>query len=120
MPTEFRIAGSQTCPAWADGAGPDAQAPTQPKREEELAEHVEMWQDKMRRLEGHGDEFKMPPVYKANAFRMMMTGKTNGRRTATSYELLTKVKHYSRRRKLYSSPKEKMQHEGDPLDVGAL
>ncbi len=28
----------------------------QPKREEELAEHVEMWQDKMRRLEPHGGE----------------------------------------------------------------
>ncbi len=29
-----------------------------PKCEEELAEHVEMWQDKMRRREAHGEEFK--------------------------------------------------------------
>ena len=34
--------------------------PAPPKREEELAELVDMWQDKMRRLEAHGDEFKMP------------------------------------------------------------
>ncbi len=26
-----------------------------PKREEELAEHVEMWQDPMRRLHAHGN-----------------------------------------------------------------
>ncbi len=36
--------------------------PAPPKREEELAEHVEMWQDKTRRLEAHGDEFKLAPV----------------------------------------------------------
>ena len=35
--------------------------PTQPKREEESAEHVEMWQGKMRRLETHGDEFSYHP-----------------------------------------------------------
>ncbi len=34
------------------------------KREEDLAEHVEMWQDKMMRLEVHGDGFKMAPVFK--------------------------------------------------------
>ncbi len=27
--------------------------PDPPKKEEDLAEHVEMWQDKMRRLEAH-------------------------------------------------------------------
>ena len=35
--------------------------PDPPKREEELAEYVEMWQDKMRRLEAHGDEYKLAP-----------------------------------------------------------
>ncbi len=40
--------------------------PAPPKREEELAEHVEMWQDKMRRSEAHGDEFKLAPVFKIN------------------------------------------------------
>ncbi len=47
--------------------------PTPPKREEKLAEHVEMWQDKMRRLEGHGDEHKLAPYSKLT--RMPMIGK---------------------------------------------
>ena len=37
--------------------------PSPPKREEELADHVEMWQDKMRRWE-NGDELKLAPLYK--------------------------------------------------------
>ncbi len=38
--------------------------PAPPKREEELAEHAEMRQDNMRRLEAHGDEFKLAPLFK--------------------------------------------------------
>ncbi len=39
----------------------------------------------------------------------------------TSYEeLFRKVKGYARKRKLDSSAKEKMQHGGDPMDVGAV
>ncbi len=49
--------------------------PAPPKREDELAEHVEMWQDKMRRLESHGKEFKLAPVFKINALRMLMASK---------------------------------------------
>ncbi len=45
-----------------------------PKRQEELADHAEMWQDNMRRLEAHGDEFKLPPAFKINALRMPMAG----------------------------------------------
>ena len=86
----------------------------------------------MRRLEAHGDEFKLAPVFKINALRMLMAGKAKeyfdlweaDRDTtdlAKSYEeLLTKVKDYSRRRKLDSSAKEKMQHGGEPMDVGAV
>ncbi len=37
--------------------------PAPPSREEELAEHVEMWQDKMRRLEAHGNEFQLAPAF---------------------------------------------------------
>jgi hypothetical protein len=44
------------------------------KREEELAEHVEMQQDKMRRLEAHGGEFKLASVFKIDALRMFMAG----------------------------------------------
>ena len=85
--------------------------PAPPKREQELAEHVEMWQDKMRRLEAHGDEFKLAPVFKINALRTLMIGKSkeyfdlweadkDHTDPSKSYEeLLTKVKDYSRRRK---------------------
>ena len=48
--------------------------PVPPKSEEELAEHVEMWQDKMRRLEAHGEECKLAPAFKINALRMLMAG----------------------------------------------
>ncbi len=51
--------------------------PDPPKKEEELAEHGEMWQDKMMRLGSHGDEYKLAPVYKINALRMLMAGKAN-------------------------------------------
>ena len=49
--------------------------PAPPKKEEDLAEHVEMWQDKMRRLEAHVDEFKLAPVFKTNALRTLTIGK---------------------------------------------
>ena len=40
--------------------------------EEECSQYVELWQDKMRRLEAHGEEFKLAPVFKINAPRMFM------------------------------------------------
>ncbi len=49
--------------------------PSPPKKKEELADHAEIWQDKMRRLEAHGEEFKLAPLYKINALRMLTTGK---------------------------------------------
>ena len=106
--------------------------PGPPKREEELAEHVEMWQDKIRRLEAHGEEFKLAPVFKINALRTLMIGKSkeyfdlweadkdHTDPTKSYEELLAKVKDYSRRNKLDNSAKEKMQHGGDPMDVGAV
>lgn len=36
--------------------------PDPPRREDELAEYVEQWQDKMKRLEGHGNEYKLARV----------------------------------------------------------
>ncbi len=84
--------------------------PEPPKKEKELAEHVEMLRDKMRRLEAHGDEHKLAPFFKINAMRVLITGKAKvcadlweGDRdntdAAKSYEeLLNKVKDYARRR----------------------
>ena len=91
--------------------------PDPPKKEEELAEYVEMWQDKMRGLEAHGDEFKWAPVFKINALRMLMTGKV--KEYFDIWEA-SEVKDYARRRKLDSSGMEKLQHGGDPMDVGVV
>ncbi len=86
----------------------------------------------MRRLEAHGGEFKLAPVFKINVFRALIACEANEyfdlweadrdeTDQAKSYEeLLTKVKDYSRRRKIDSSANEKMQHGGDPMDVGAV
>ncbi len=75
----------------------------------------------MRRLEAHGDEFKLAPLFKINALRMLMTGKTKeyfDLREAvhdptmakkTYEELLNKVKDYARRRKLETNAKERLQ-----------
>ncbi len=102
------------------GAGPDAYAPGPAK--EELAEHVEAWHDKMRRLEAHGEEFKLAPAFKINALCMHVAGKVKeyleiwetDRDTTdiakSNEELLSKVEAYARRRKLDSSAKEKLQH----------
>jgi hypothetical protein len=46
------------------------------QEEEEVAEYVEMRQDKMRRSEAGGEEFKLAPFFKINVLRMLMTGRT--------------------------------------------
>ncbi len=46
-----------------------------PKREDERAEHSKMWQDKMKRLEAHGAEYKLAPAFKINALLFLTTGK---------------------------------------------
>ena len=58
---------------------------------------------------------------KATAYFDLWEADRDNTDPAKSYEeLLTKVKDNSRRRKLDSSAKEKMQHGGDPMDVGAV
>ncbi len=106
--------------------------PSPPKRVEDLADHVEMWQNNMRRLEAHGEEFKLASLYKINVMRMLMTGKaqeyfdvweadhdpTNAAKTFKMQ--LNTVKDYPMSRKLDSSAKEKIQQGGDPTDVGVV
>ncbi len=62
-------------------------------------------------MEAHGEEFKLAPLFKINALRMLMTGKakkyfyfwesdhdpTNAKKTYE--ELFNKVKDYAMRRK---------------------
>jgi hypothetical protein len=106
--------------------------PSPPKKEEELAAYVEMWQDKMRRLEVHGEAFKLAPLFRIKSLRLLMTGKakeyfdfweadhdpTNAKKTYE--ELLTKVKDHARRRKLDTTAEERMQQGGGLMDVGVV
>ncbi len=106
--------------------------PNPPKKEEELAEHEKMWQDRMRRLEAQGEEFKLAPLLKITTLRMLTTGKakeyfdlweadhdpTNVWKTYE--ELLNKVMGYARRRKLDTTAKQRTQQGGDPMDVGGV
>ncbi len=74
----------------------------------------------------------MAPVFKTNALRMLMAGRAKAyfdlreadldhTDAVTFYEKLwNKVKDYARQKKLDSSAQEKMQHGGDPMDVGAV
>ena len=71
------IAGSRTSP----GMGLAEQArklmhPDQVKKEDELSEAVDSWLDKLRRLEVHGDEYKLAAVYKINALKMLLVSKS--------------------------------------------
>ena len=45
------------------------------KREGELADGIDQWLDKVKRLEARGSRYKLPALYKVNALRMLMTGK---------------------------------------------
>ncbi len=72
------------------------------------------------------------PIFKINALLTSMIGKAkeyfdlweadkDRSDPSKSYEeVLSKVKDYPIRRKLESSVKEKMQHGGGPMDVGAI
>ncbi len=71
-------------------------------------------------------------MFKINALRMLTAGDTkedfklwkadcdNTDQVQSYEELLAKVKDCSNERKLASSAKERMQHGGDPMDVGAV
>ncbi len=99
--------------------------PSPPKREEELADHTEMWKDRMKRLEAHGEEFQLAPLYNINALGMFISTSWEADHDPTNAakaygELLNKVEDYARRRKLDSSAKDKIQQGGYPMDVGAV
>ncbi len=57
--------------------------PSPPKREEDLAEDLEMWQDKMRRVEAHGGEFKLSFIVRDQRAADVGGGRTEGVRTLT-------------------------------------
>ncbi len=83
-----------------------------PNKEEELAESVETRQGQMRRREARRDEYKLAPVYKINAFRVLTTRKAkenfdlreagwdHADGAKSHDELLNKAKGYARKRNL--------------------
>ncbi len=85
---------------------------------------MDAWQNKTRRLEAHEDEFKLSPVFKTNAWTMLIIGAAkeyfdiweadhDTTDAAKSYEeLLSKVQDYAKRRKLDSSAQDELQHAG--------
>ncbi len=92
--------------------------PDPPKKEEELAGHVEMWHDKIGRLAAHGEEYKLAPVFKISALRMLMTGKAKEHFDHGGCQVVRGAVSESQgllaAEKLDSSVKEQMQHRGDP------
>ncbi len=104
--------------------------PSPSKKEEELAEYVGMWQDKMRGLEAHGEEFKLAPLFKINSLRTLMTGKAKstsivGKRIATPPMRRRHTRSSSTKPRImrgvgYNNKERLMQQGGDPMDVGTV
>ena len=104
--------------------------PVPPKDEGGLAESIEAWRDKMARLEAHGDDYKMAPVFKINALKSLMVGRGKDLfevwETAENaahdedffQEVLAKAEDYARKKKLDNSAKQNMQKGSDSMDIG--
>jgi len=102
--------------------------PDPPKREEDLADAVEAWAEKMRRLEGHGPKYALPAMFKQAALKLLMVGKSKdhfdiwqaglqeddeeGFKT-----LLNQVRDYARKQKLEGNVK-KAERTGGDVDIG--
>ena len=80
--------------------------PPPARKEEEIADRVEDWLQKCDRLAKHGTQYELPTMYKTVALQKILIGETR-RNYGTwkvdglPYEkLLTKLKDYSRSRRL--------------------
>ena len=103
--------------------------PDAPKREDELAEFVDGWCERVRRLEAHGPKYVLAPLYKVTALRMMMVGRSkdhfeiwqdeSGDDEAGFEKLLDRVKDYARRRKLDHTAEKRVSGGNDPMIEGA-
>ncbi len=104
--------------------------PDPPKREQEIREHVKMWQDRLKRLEAHEHQYKLAPVFKINALRMLMmegqgvfrlveADRDHADPAKSFEELLNKAQDYARKRNLDNTAQKNTQHGGDSMDVGA-
>ena len=49
--------------------------PDPPKKEEDIAECLDNWVERVRRLEAHGSKYALPPLYKVTAMKLLMVGR---------------------------------------------
>ena len=101
--------------------------PEAPKKQEDLADAVDTWVERVKRLEAHGDKYALPALYKVTALRLLMVGtsKDHFELWGAEYqnyddggykEILGKAKDYARRRKLDHAATK----AADPLDIGGV
>ena len=49
--------------------------PATAAKEEEIAEAIERWEEKVNRLARHGEDYRLPEAFKEVALKQMLTGK---------------------------------------------
>ena len=49
--------------------------PDPPKREEDIAECLDNWVERVRRLESHGTKYALPPLYNVTAMKLLLVGR---------------------------------------------
>ena len=75
-------------------------------KEEEIAEAIELWEEKMNRLAQHGEEFQLSDTFKKVALKRILLGKTRDNfdtwqtEKLPFEELLRKTKELARSKKL--------------------
>jgi len=99
--------------------------PESPKKEEDIAEYVDLWEERINRLEAHGDEYKLSSLYKVTALRQLMVGKAidhfeiwqasiKPENDQGFRELIGKVKDFARRKRLDQA----VLSGKAPMDIG--
>ena len=102
--------------------------PEAPKKEEELAEALDIWLERVRRLEAHGDKYILPTLYKVAALRQLVVGKAKEHYELWEQdhkldddggyqEILEKVEDYARKKRLdHNAQKNKSDMDVDQVD----
>ena len=87
-------------------------APASPKQESEMADHIDIWPERMRILEEMRKEYELPGPFKITALRHLMVGKAKGyfeiveSRIPGDYErILPEIQEYANRRRLEANLK---------------
>ena len=102
------------------------------KHEYDIADALEKWSEQERSLRAHGDDYKLSPVFKITALRVLMSckreqfelferearAKHNDKVSDAMFDdLYMKIREYSQQRRLEELTKKS---RGDPMDVSQL